>query len=142
MIENGEALQRLQRCAALQGAQIDLRDRDEPWFHNSLHRGAQPIPAPAAGYVVGIDGEAVGWAGVALRAGRERKEDVIDPAAYIYLDKKCGERVAAGEALCHFAGAPDLPDSRTSAPAPSSPAPISSGPSPSNPKPLILDVLR
>ncbi len=142
VIESGEALQRLQRCAALQGAQIDLRDPDEPWFQRSLHSGAQPIPSPATGYVVGIDAEAVGWAGVALRAGRERKEDFIDPAAYIYLDKKCGEPVEAGAALCHFAGAPDLADSRVQRARALLSRAYTVGPAPVPQQPLILDVLR
>ncbi len=142
VIASGEALQRLQRCAALQGAQIDLRDPDEPWFQRNLHGNAQAVPAAAAGYVVGIDAEAVGWAGVALRAGRERKDDVIDPAAYIYLDKKCGEPVAAGEPLCHFAGSPELPAARSERARALLSHAYVIGPQPVAQQPLILDVLR
>lgn len=111
-LTSGGALARLQRCAAMQGAQIDLRDPDEPWVKSCLHKEREAILAPQDGYVGSIDAEAVGWAGVALRAGRERKEDRIDPAAYIYFDKKCGEKVAQGAPLCHFAAAPDLPPAR------------------------------
>jgi pyrimidine-nucleoside phosphorylase len=141
-INSGEALQRLKRCAALQGAQIDLRDPDEPWFQRNLHSNAVALPAPSTGYVIGIDAEAVGWAGVALRAGRERKEDAIDPAAYIYLDKKCGEPVTAGEPLCHFAGSPDLSPARSERARALLQRAYTIGPQPLPPQPLILDVLR
>jgi pyrimidine-nucleoside phosphorylase/thymidine phosphorylase len=142
VIASGEALQRLQRCAALQGAQIDLRDPDEPWFQRNLHGGAQAVLAPTSGYVVGIDAEAVGWASVALRAGRERKDDLIDPAAYIYLDRKCGEPVAAGEALCHFAGSPELSPARSERARSLLAHAYVIGPQPVAQQPLILDVLR
>ena len=38
VLQNGEALQRLQRCAAMQGAMIDLRDQSEPWRQTACIR--------------------------------------------------------------------------------------------------------
>jgi len=58
-----------------------------------------PVTASADGYVVHMDTEAVGGAAVVLGAGRERKEDAIDPAAGIVLVKKPGDAVRAGETL-------------------------------------------
>jgi len=58
------------------------------------------VPAPAAGFVAGVDGEAVGLAAVALGAGRARVEDRIDPAVGIEVLKKVGDRVERGEPLC------------------------------------------
>lgn len=141
-VRSGEALARLQRCAAMQGALVDLRDPNEPWLFDNLHTGAHAVSAPASGYVQSIDAEAVGFAGVALRAGRERKEDTIDPAAYIYLDRKVGEPVSAGQPLCHFAGAPDLPKDRIERARSLLQNAYVVGPSPHAPRPLILDVLR
>lgn len=141
-VQSGEALGRFQRCAALQGALIDLRDPNEPWLFDNLHTGAQIVTAKATGYVVSIDAEAVGWAGVFLRAGRERKEHDIDPASYIYLDKKQGEPVTAGGPLCRFAGAPDLPRERIERARDLLQNAYVIGPQPGAPKPLILDVLR
>ena len=141
-VQSGEALARLQRCAAMQGALVDLRDPNEPWLFDNLHTGAQVVAAPTRGYVQSINAEAVGFAGVALRAGRERKEDPIDPAAYIYMDRKVGEAVTAGQALCHFAGAPDLPPDRVDRVQTLLQNAYVIGPSPVAPRPLILDVLR
>lgn len=142
VIANGEALARFQRCAAMQGALIDLRDANEPWLFDNLHTGAQVISSPATGYVQSINAESVGLAGVALRAGRERKEDAIDPAAYIYLDRKRGEAVNAGQPLCRFAGAPDLPKERTQRAVQLLSSAYVVGPRPVETTPLILDILR
>ena len=142
VLKNGEALRRFQLCAKLQGAKVDLCNPAEPWLHANLHSQPRTVSAPATGYVVSIDAEAIGWAGVALHAGRERKEDLIDPAAYIYLDKKCGEPVRAGEALCHFAAAPELSPARYERAQALLARAYVVGPSPRPVKPLILDVLR
>ena len=141
-LQNGEALQRLQRCAAMQGAMIDLRDPNEPWLTSCLHPYPVFITAQEAGYVSAIDAEAIGWAGVALGAGRERKEDTIDPAAYIYLDRKVGELVEAGEPLCHFACAPDWPEGRRERARLMLQNAYKVSMTPPTEKPLILDVLR
>jgi len=42
----------------------------------------------------------VGTACVILGGGRERKEDLVDPAVGIVVHKKIGDAVAAGEPLC------------------------------------------
>jgi pyrimidine-nucleoside phosphorylase/thymidine phosphorylase len=63
-------------------------------------RETYPVPAPAAGHVVGIDTEAIGLAAVALGAGRARVEDRIDPAVGIEVERKLGDRVERGEPLC------------------------------------------
>ena len=46
-----------------------------------------------------MDAERIGIVGVALGAGRAKKEDVIDFAAGIRLLKKTGDAVAAGEPI-------------------------------------------
>jgi thymidine phosphorylase len=100
------------------------------------------VSAPATGYIVSIDAEAVGWASVLLRAGRERKENDIDPAAYIYLDKKRGEQVVAGAPLCRFAGASELPRERIDRARSLLQGAYVIGRDPVPARPLILDVLR
>jgi len=67
-------------------------------------RGLVDVTAPADGVVTGIDSEAVGLAAMALGAGRERTDSVIDPGVGFLLRKKVGDRVRAGEPLVqvHF----------------------------------------
>ena len=57
------------------------------------------VGAPSDGVVTGIDSEAVGLAAMALGAGRERTDSVIDPGVGFLLRKKVGDRVRAGEPL-------------------------------------------
>ncbi len=47
-----------------------------------------------------IQCEQVGIASLVLGGGREKKEDVIDPAVGLVLHKKVGDPVREGEALC------------------------------------------
>lgn len=58
-----------------------------------------PVAAAAGGFVTGIDSEAIGLAAMALGAGRERTDSVIDPAVGFVLEKKAGDAVRAGEPL-------------------------------------------
>ena len=64
------------------------------------------IRAVVGGYVQKIHAERIGNAARALGAGRERKEDDIDPSVGILMKKRLGERVEAGEALCELRVSP------------------------------------
>lgn len=58
-----------------------------------------PIPAPVTGFVRHTDALIIGRAALALGAGRERKEDVIDARVGIILEKKVGDFCERGETL-------------------------------------------
>ncbi len=60
------------------------------------------IKATRDGFVSAIDTEQVGRAGVVLGGGRTRKEDPVDPAQWIRIEKKRGERVVMGDVLCRY----------------------------------------
>lgn len=53
-----------------------------------------------SGFVSSMACEQIGAACVILGGGREKQDDVIDPAVGIVLSKKVGDAVHAGEALC------------------------------------------
>ena len=58
-----------------------------------------PVPAQGSGFLARMDTAALGRAAQGLGAGRLRKEDVIDPAVGIVMQKRIGDRVNAGEPL-------------------------------------------
>ncbi len=57
------------------------------------------VVANTSGFVTKINAEEIGLSSGLLGAGRQKKEDVISPAAGIFLHKKVGDWVAKGEAL-------------------------------------------
>ena len=69
------------------------------------------VRAEQAGCVRKIHAERIGNAARALGAGRERKEDGVDPSVGILMKKRLGDRVEAGEALCELRISPasDVP---------------------------------
>lgn len=78
--------------------------------------GAQEITTSRGGYVSGIDAELIGQASSMIGAGRNTKEDSIDPAVGVILEVKVGQKIEAGSILCriyhtseeHLAEAADL----------------------------------
>jgi thymidine phosphorylase len=62
--------------------------------------GMREITSPRPGYVTSIAAQEIGTAANMIGAGRDRKEDSIDPAVGIILEVKVGEKVDAGSILC------------------------------------------
>ena len=60
------------------------------------------VKATKSGYVHHMDTEGIGLTSMLLGAGRAKKEDSLDYGAGIYLRKKTGEAVEAGETLAVF----------------------------------------
>ncbi|MBR7040726.1 MAG: thymidine phosphorylase [Clostridia bacterium] len=59
----------------------------------------EELPSPRAGYVTRIHTNMIGYAAKALGAGREKKEDPIDPAAGLIMRVRLGEKVEEGQSL-------------------------------------------
>jgi pyrimidine-nucleoside phosphorylase len=57
------------------------------------------IPALTSGYIEDIDALAIGIGAMKLGAGRETKEDDIDPNVGIIVHKKVGDSIEKGESL-------------------------------------------
>ncbi|NLG80547.1 MAG: pyrimidine-nucleoside phosphorylase [Firmicutes bacterium] len=96
LLENGSALAKFAEFVAAQGGDATVCERPE-----ILPRAAHTVPVPshASGYVSAIDAERVGVAAMILGAGRRVKDEAIDPAAGLVVEKKIGQEVAAGEPL-------------------------------------------
>ncbi len=95
-IANGKALKMFADMVEAQGG-------DKEWI---LHpekfptaRYSYTVKAKEAGYILGVDTESYGVASLLLGAGRNTKEDVIDPAAGIYLQAKTGDFVKVGDPI-------------------------------------------
>jgi thymidine phosphorylase len=89
-LADGSAMERWRRMVAAQGG--DLAGLPRP-------TGEVAVLAPRGGFVGAIDGREVGLVAMQLGAGRARREDAIDLAVGIRIERKVGERVEAGEAL-------------------------------------------
>lgn len=57
------------------------------------------VSSESTGFVSAIDCAAIGRAASVLGAGRQKKEDSIDPAVGIVVHKKIGDRTTKGDPL-------------------------------------------
>jgi pyrimidine-nucleoside phosphorylase len=95
-IGSGAALAKFKEMVAAQGG--DPRVMDEPELLPAA-RLIRNIVAEQDGWVAAIDAEALGRQAVALGAGRQAKDDPIDPAVGLVLKAKVGDRVERGQPL-------------------------------------------
>ncbi|MBV9849219.1 MAG: thymidine phosphorylase [Armatimonadetes bacterium] len=101
----------LNEGAALAERQLDSGAAHEKWCQIIEAQGGDaraglktgpvqwPVQATRDGDLSGIHAEAIGVGAMRLGAGRATKEDQIDPAAGIILEKTVGDRIRAGETL-------------------------------------------
>ena len=135
-LDSGAAYEKFCAWVAAQGG--DVRAVQEPErLPRAPHR--QAIRAPTAGWVTAMDGEAIGWAAVALGAGRTVKDAPIDPAVGFVFRAKIGDRVAVGETLAEVhARTPDQAEQAARQVIQA----ITIVPEPVSPPPLVHTVLR
>ncbi len=99
VIESGEAIQKLADMVRAQGG-------DPAWIKNvDLFPKApysQTVRAPQTGYITRVDTEGYGTAALLLGAGRNTKDDVIDPTAGVRLFAKTGDFVRAGDPIAEL----------------------------------------
>jgi pyrimidine-nucleoside phosphorylase len=96
---DGSAYKKFKQVVAAQGGNPQALDKFE-LLPNAT--GMREITAPRAGYVSGIAAQEIGIASNMIGAGRDRKEDAIDPAVGIILEVKVGEKVDSGSILCRL----------------------------------------
>lgn len=95
-VSNGEALRRFEMMVKSQGGDVSYIENTSKFEKASFSR---EVFAPADGYITHMDSENIGLTVVLLGAGREKKEDNIDPAAGIVISAKTGDFVKRGELL-------------------------------------------
>ena len=92
-LANGEAYDKQMELIKYQGGTIDNLDT----FINVNE--IIEVKSQETGYIKEIDALAIGIGAMKLGAGRETKEDPIDPDVGIMLKKKVGDQVEKGETL-------------------------------------------
>jgi pyrimidine-nucleoside phosphorylase len=108
-IESGAALDRFRRVIEAQDG--DRSVVDDPGTHPESAPVAEvTAPAGTEGYVADLDALSIGQAAAELGAGRQTKDDTVDPVAGLTALKKPGDPVAEGDVLArlHTSASPDL----------------------------------
>jgi pyrimidine-nucleoside phosphorylase len=95
-LESGAGLERFRQFVAAQGG--DPRVADDLSILPQAPVTTE-VQAPQDGWLAAVDAEAVGRVAAALGAGRQRKDDDIDPAVAVELFTKLGDRVEATQPI-------------------------------------------
>ena len=96
---DGSGYRKFKEVIQAQGGNPQVLDRFE-LLPNAT--GAREILSPRAGYISAIDAEYIGQASNMIGAGRDTREDTIDPAVGVILEVKVGHKVEAGGVLCRL----------------------------------------
>lgn len=94
-LDDGSAAEHFARMVAALGGPADVLRN--PGLPRAPVRRA--VPAPQAGWVVGMDTRALGLAVVALGGGRRRPGEAVDPRVGLAGVRHVGQRVEVGEPL-------------------------------------------
>lgn len=96
-IDTGRALEVFARMVAAQGGPLGFAD---DWARFLPEAPViREVPAPRAGYVTALDGQALGLAVVGLGGGRQVESDLVDPAVGLSDVVSLGAHVAKGQPL-------------------------------------------
>jgi len=96
---DGSGYRKLKDVIAAQGGNPQVLDKFE-LLPNAT--GARDISSSRGGYVSAIDAELIGQASSMIGAGRNTKEDSIDPAVGVILEVKVGQKIDADSILCRI----------------------------------------
>ncbi|HWB98825.1 MAG TPA: thymidine phosphorylase [Bryobacteraceae bacterium] len=96
---DGSGYRKLKEVVKAQGGNPTALDKFE-LLPNAT--GMREITSPRAGYISQVDAEGIGTASNMIGAGRQKKDDPIDPAVGVILEVKVGEKVDAGSVLCRL----------------------------------------
>jgi len=96
---DGSGYRKFKEVIAAQGGNPQVLDRFD-LLPNAT--GVREISSPRGGYISAIAAEDIGLASSMIGAGRNTKEDTIDPAVGVILEVKVGQKVEAGAVLCRL----------------------------------------
>jgi pyrimidine-nucleoside phosphorylase len=96
LISNGMGARKLEELIKAQGGNPEIVE--DPYLLPQA-KYVTSVLAQSDGYLVSVNAEEVGRSAMILGAGREKKSDIIDPAVGIWLKKRIGDKVSAGDPL-------------------------------------------
>ncbi len=99
MIDNGKAFEKFLEIVKLQGGDISYINKPEKYPKSKI---VEDIYSESEGYVESINNFEIGMAALELGAGRQTKEDNIDPKAGIIFKAKIGDYVNKGDLLAEI----------------------------------------
>jgi len=94
---DGSGYKKFKEVIIAQGGNAQVLDRFD-LLPNAT--GVREVVSPRPGYVSAIDAELIGRAATMIGAGRDTKDDQVDPAVGIILEVKSGQKVDADSVLC------------------------------------------
>lgn len=97
LIQSGAAIDKFKELIRIQGGNPEVIDNPDKLPLAKYHI---EVKAKDSGYISGINAELIGISAMLLGAGRKSKEEMIDYAAGITLNKKMGDIVGIGDILC------------------------------------------
>ena len=92
LLDSGAGFDKLRALVQAQGGDVRMVDNPALLPQARLH---EVIPAPRSGWVSQVNALRVAQATLELGAGREKKEDPIDPAVGVVTHVKVGDRIEA-----------------------------------------------
>ncbi len=95
-LDSGKGLAKLAEMIAAQGGDARITE-DLSRLPQAAHQ--VPVPALKAGFIDHMDTVAIGYAAHTVGAGRVTKDDPLDPAVGIVMQKRIGDAVMQGEAI-------------------------------------------
>ena len=98
-LSSGRGLEKLARMIEAQGGDPRVT---EDVSRLPAARDIVAVTATEGGWIRSMDCQEIGIAALLLGAGRTKKSDVIDPAVGLWMKKRLGEPVKAGEVLAEF----------------------------------------
>lgn len=96
VIDDGSAIEKLKEMVSVQGGNTEWIENTELFTKS---RYMTPFTAERNGYIQRVRALEIGKLAMEIGAGRERKEDTIQPETGIVLGKKTGDKVSKGDVL-------------------------------------------
>jgi len=98
-VRDGSALEKFREMLKWQGADVRVADDPDGCMPKAAKTAEIKAGCAAPSYLTAMEARTVGFASVALGAGRAKAEDAVDFGAGFILVKKPGDRVIPGEVV-------------------------------------------